>query len=283
MTTAAAQNVKTIQFWDDYYSSSSSSSAKAGDQTKEWILHPSRAILETLYEKLPPPSSSATPNNNNANHSDNDDDDDDDDGRIRILEIGCGTSTLSRDFWLYCRTQKGRRDISVCATDVSHVCLHQNQERDRELLQIMTATNEGCLEYKFLNITTPLEMIQPESDHQEDEEADRKESQSTSHLDHNCPNFLPRSFDMILDKGCLDTFLFRSRSRGDQKDALIRTVLDNIHSLLKDPLPDDTAQSRSSSSRRRRGGVFLSHDHRGIQRDDAEQTAHARCRQRTLD
>lgn len=253
MTAAAAQNEKTIQFWDDYYTSSSA--AETGDNNtsnnKEWILHPSLAVFETLYEKLPPASSV-----NSNNYSNN---------AVRILEVGCGTSTLSRDFWLYCRSKKGRTDISICATDVSQVCIQQNQERDRELL--LVGMDEGCLEYKLLNITTPMAI--QENDTREEE---TNESHSASNSDTECPRFLPQSFDMILDEGCLDTFLFRSRSRGEHKDTLIRTVLNNIHSLLKDP-------SDSCSS----GGVYTIQTPRAKFRPVKEYPGFARVDRTRLD
>ncbi len=115
---------------------------------------------------------------------------------IHILEIGCGTSTLARKFWSY--LLKKDIDAHVIATDISSVCVEFNLQRDA-----LTST-EHRFEFRTMNVTE-------------------------QHPD------LHESFDIILDKGCLDTFAFRSKQRGQNQpyNLLIRTVLDNIHSWLK--------------------------------------------------
>jgi len=203
MSAVVEQKQKTIQFWDKYHSRQDGND----NPVKEWILQPSVAILETLYNLLPTcgaASAAASAATIYVNSKD-------DNGMIRVLEIGCGTSTLARDFWLYCRNAKNRRDISVCATDVSHVCIQQNIQRDQALMEAGEA-NEGKLTYKVLNIT----------------------SSPTEHSSQQSPVY-SCSYDLILDKGCLDTFLFRSRKRGEQKDFLVVSVLRNIHALLREP------------------------------------------------
>ena len=302
----AVQNEKTIQFWDDYYTASSADTSNADSHpNKEWILHPSLDIFERLYELLPPPAAIARPHaeeapaaiattTTNATSPSLPKRE-----PVRILEIGCGTSRLARDFLLFCRHQKGRHDIFMCATDVSLICLAQNRIRDRELLVEDTNNNDcdditenmdeesgflaakdeernllrqekGRLVYDFLNITIPLVKFPV---------AEEYETLSTPMIidDYNKQHdltppteskFAPASFDMILDKGCLDTFLFRTRQRGEHKDKLIRTVLDNIHYLLKDPSnnnPTNAAdyhtdknfnESNNTGSARTRGGVY---------------------------
>lgn len=196
------QNEKTIQFWDNFYTE------QPNKDNKEWILHPSRLIFQYLWDRLP--SGSSTCSSSSANSS-----------LINILEIGCGTSTLSRDFYQYCRKRAGsvngditsctspssQRKIHICATDVSEVCIQLCRERDQEFLPTLSspAAAEEGISYRVLNIAEPEDIPKDEEN----------------------------AFDMILDKGCLDTFLFRSRQRGPQKDQLPLAVLNNIHRLLK--------------------------------------------------
>lgn len=120
---------------------------------------------------------------------------------LRILEIGCGTSILARELWKFLI----QKNIStyVLATDISLVCIQFNQQRDQ--LIIDNASPDARLEYRILNAA---------------------EQQ---------PDF-ENSFDIILDKGCLDTFAFRSKQRGHTQPyaPLIRTVLNNVHSWLKE-------------------------------------------------
>jgi cyclopropane fatty-acyl-phospholipid synthase-like methyltransferase len=160
------QNERTWQFWDDYYTSQEK-------DAQEWIVEPTIDLLEKLSEHLP-------------RHN----------RTIHILEIGCGISTLARDFWSY--LLKKNIDANVIATDISPVCIALNQQRDD-----LTST-EHRFEYRTLNV-------------------------AEQHPDLN------ESFDIILDKGCLDTFAFRSKQRGQNQPyaLLIRTVLDNIHSWLQ--------------------------------------------------
>ena len=87
--------------------------------------------------------------------------------------------------------------VHLLATDVSEVCIRQNQERDAGLQGV---------EYRVLDITQQY------------------------------PD-MKNSFDLILDKGCLDTFLFRSRQRGGGTKPygqLVRTVIDNLQSWLSE-------------------------------------------------
>jgi hypothetical protein len=125
---------------------------------------------------------------------------------LRILEIGCGTSTMARDLWHYIQ-QEEDGGVYMCVTDVSPVCIQVNQERDESLL----ANGDGdqkpssSLEYRALNV-----------------------------LDEQPHDKLP--WDVILDKGCLDTFLFRSRQRGENAvyTNLLQKVLDNLWRWMAD-------------------------------------------------
>jgi len=228
------QKQETLSYWDEFYAKKSAggtgdnNNATTTDHDKsnpnvkndntEWIVQPSAYLFEKLYEKLPQPPPPQQPLTEVANDKTAEDDNGNAQNKngVRILEIGCGTSTLARSFWLFCRDMKGRHDISICATDVSEICIQHNIERDQQYLGEQ-GQEGGCLEYCTLNVT------EPPTAQEED-----------NHMLVNNTRMAPNSFDMILDKACLDTFAFRSRQRGDQKDVLVQKVLNNIHSLLKD-------------------------------------------------
>lgn len=179
------QNERTIRFWDDFYD------AQEPSTDKEWILHPSEPLLKRISQCLVDNQSTC----------------------CRILEIGCGTSSLGRELWKYMRRiSRGENGEQQCAssnhhllaTDVSEVCIRQNQERDSELCD--SEQEGGGVEYRVLDITKDY----PE---------------------------LKGSFDLILDKGCLDTFLFRSRQRGGGSKPygpLVQNVVNNIQSWLSE-------------------------------------------------
>jgi SAM-dependent methyltransferase len=209
------QKDKTLQFWDDFYRSEQSKvesdAVTITDDTdrciKEWIVQPSdelfRLILGDLFTRCQDNSACDT-----AEY---------DDSRkrcYRVLEIGCGTSLLSDSlckYWDHHVTEK-TKELYVVATDVSPVCIEQQialQKQQKQLLQREESKYECItderlsrtqLEYKVLNITES----RPE---------------------------LASQFDMILDKGCLDTCLFRSKNT----ESWIDIVLHNIHSWLKSP------------------------------------------------
>jgi hypothetical protein len=208
------QREKTLQFWDDFYTQHQMSvNAESADQSKEWVLYPSLELLAQITQQMPL------------------------DRDITILEIGCGTSTLARELYLYLQllpntayysSQQSTASASaltvsvekahfhdcarssaspvykrrVIATDVSPVCISQMRERDARIIQ----SSQGDFSYEVLNIA--------DNDH---------------------PH-LARQFDVILDKGCLDTFLFRSRQRGSGQvyADLVRRVLNHLHSWLRD-------------------------------------------------
>jgi SAM-dependent methyltransferase len=110
----------------------------------------------------------------------------------RVLEIGCGSSALAKE--LYLKT-KGRYVV----TDVSAICIESNKSRDQQVLH----ESNGNLSYSVLNVLLAEEKS-PVQD----------------------------NFDMVLDKGCLDTFLFRSRQQVQTE--LVRKLLDNVHCWLAD-------------------------------------------------
>jgi len=196
------QNERTLKFWDKLHQK---------QPTQEWILHPSISLLRHMADQLP------------TNRP-----------VLRILEIGCGTSGLAREFYVYLTTQHakfGEVSVHMWATDASEVCIRQNQERDAAFLQAsenMCDADEkhsNSFQYKVLNVTDP----HPELDGQ---------------------------FDLILDKGCLDTFAFRSkmRGRGQPHAQLVRIVLDNVQGWLQSGDRDtcDPEENDSSST-----GLYL--------------------------
>jgi SAM-dependent methyltransferase len=177
------QKERTLQFWDDYYKT------HQDEQSKEWILKPSTLLLQKLAHHVPRKQN------------------------CRILEIGCGTSSLARDLFRYLLDTEPRapnnstndqlvwqETLQVIATDVSSTCIKKCQERDANI-------SDERLRYQTLNVV------------------------------ETCPE-LRGQFDVILDKGCLDTFLFRSRQRGGGRQpygVLLSTVLNNLQSWLCQP------------------------------------------------
>jgi hypothetical protein len=263
------QRESTIKFWDDFYvaqeqqeeqqqqqqqqqqqhqqgdataaaeeptisaravSSSNSSSSSSKNLCKEWILQPSPALLQELAKRIITTSivvlkrcckgvvacqeQQTEPSNEKSGPI-----------VIRILEIGSGTSCLARELCRYLNNNNITRldddndsdkakwnnnnravEFHVLATDVSHVCIEQNRQRDAQFLRT------SLLQYQVLNVVQGAAAAAVEEE------------------------FKAGMFDVILDKGCLDTFLFRSRTRGSgpKRDysPLVRTVLDNVHTWL---------------------------------------------------
>lgn len=148
------QNERTLWFWEKYHHENNS---------KEWILRPTLEVLEMLKSHCPP----VTP--------------------LRILEIGCGTSTLARDLREHVR--EDGRAVHVLATDSSERCVSVNRMRDQSV--------PGKLEYGVLNVLNEAES---------------------------------GPWDVVIDKGCLDTFAFRGRRRGGNAaySDLLRRVLENV-------------------------------------------------------
>lgn len=170
------QKAETLQFWNDFY-------AHQESINKEWILQPNTALLDKLLLQGSSSSSSKT---------------------LRILEIGCGTSMLSRDLFLQLRQRQEKQDdndnavLQVVATDASELCIGILRQRDAALLD-----GSSGLDYQIWNLTEP------------------------------CPAAWKGHFDLVIDKGCLDTFLYRSRLRGTRKTVLIHTVLNHIYTTLR--------------------------------------------------
>lgn len=127
---------------------------------------------------------------------------------LQMIEIGCGTSTMARELWHHIQNNEDRK-VHMCATDVSPVCIQISQERDKSIIQDSNKDQQvatsSTLAYQVLNVVDG----QPHGN-------------------------LP--WEVILDKGCLDTFLFRTRQRGENHayTNLLQNVLDNLWSWMTD-------------------------------------------------
>ena len=132
---------------------------------------------------------------------------------INALEIGCGVSQLSRS--LLQRLLLNRHDADPCdvrraccfvATDVSSVCIEHNRTRDDAFISSLR-TADGSLSYDLLDVLD--------------------DKSSSSHT---------RSYDIVLDKGTLDTFLFRSKrtKKGSSSHPpLLTPLLNSVHRWLR--------------------------------------------------
>ena len=226
LVVAIMQKDKTLQFWDDFYRSEQikvEAEAKEVSETtisgsiKEWIVQPSDELFELILRNLFSSSGDGgetTTNNNGAYDCTNCANGTNDIVTCyKILEIGCGTSLLSDSlckYWEHHVADETKK-LHVVATDVSPVCIEQQLalQKQQHVLRIEKEQNQNfnddvppttTLEYQVLNITE----ARPD---------------------------LESQFDMILDKGCLDTCLFRSKNT----ETWIDVVLQNIHSWLKVP------------------------------------------------
>lgn len=168
---------------------------------QEWISKPYDVVLEMIFDRF---QQQQEQSRHHGGH------DVDATATINILEIGCGTSELVKNVKDFFDAQFQNilegpdryREIYACGTDVSPICIEHLKKRDRDVL----AKYDGLLQYQVLNV-----------------------------VDGKPPLSSQKQFDLILDKGCLDTFLFRTRQRGPSADynELIRQVLDNLHSWMK--------------------------------------------------
>jgi SAM-dependent methyltransferase len=127
--------------------------------------------------------------------------------QLKILEIGCGVSELSCFLLKSMLEQRSTcydnelPSFEFVATDISEVCIEQNRERDQDFMAQLC--NPDILKYEVLDILTTKPTQQ---------------------------------YDVILDKGTLDTFLFRSKrsKKGTELyPPLLLPLLNNIHGWLK--------------------------------------------------
>ena len=92
------QNERTIQFWDEYHKK---------NEAIEWISQPSEEVLGRLSDycfQASPPLKEL--------------------GNLSMLEIGCGTSSLARDFWQYLvkseEVESLQRNLAETATSLEN-------------------------------------------------------------------------------------------------------------------------------------------------------------------
>jgi hypothetical protein len=230
---------------------------------------------------------------------------------VKVLEIGCGTSTMSRDFYLHCIKEEQSRHrptpLLVRATDGSQVCIDQCLQRDNEFVRRTDATTRTGMttattattsrdnsDRHTTSVSPPkrqyTEEEEEEDEEDDDDEEDREESGSEGEgggLEYEVLNIAqpPTSddeygvWDAIIDKGCLDTFFFRSRNRGggsggggcDERSSTIsaaaykrtyphdvRTVLDNIWLRLTNVDKSDNDDGGGNGGRTGGGvGIYM--------------------------
>ena len=302
ITILIMQNERTIQFWDIYHNENT---------TKEWILQPTKELIQEHLSNHIQPLLYIDDDDDDGNDSDVDDvvspsSSSQVQGRprpLRILEIGCGTSTLARDLFLHLTTtiatteqeqpsqrrrRRRRRPVHVCATDVSDVCIRLNIQRDDSLLRKKHSNSKGKLEsccrpnaddndndndttddvhnddndddifeYRVMNILQLNQNKQQQQREEFDEKNDEIDQSTTA---------IPMNYwDVIIDKGCLDTFLFRSKQRGENSvyTNLMNVVLDNIFRLLRsgnDVNDDDNGNCNDNDERDKsgeHGGMYI--------------------------
>lgn len=122
-----------------------------------------------------------------------------------LLEIGCGVSLLSRSLLeRMLRQDEEGKSYDFVSTDVSLVCLDANRARDAAF--IGSLPENASLSYAQLNV---VKEVPP------------------CHL---------HKYHVILEKGTLDTFLFRSKrtQKGSEAHApLLKRLLNNVHRMLR--------------------------------------------------
>jgi len=216
----AGQKAKTKDYWDSFYSAlpHHASIIKVDFVTNEKddcddevdgkkineVVSSSTADLEWIVPNsaiLDFISSIFTPSSQDSNVT------------VHVLEIGCGVSELSlsllQRLLQQCNHQHACTFYDFVATDVSSVCIEHNKIRDDAFMSFLHGTAAARLSYEVLDVL--YTNLQPHSKH------------------------IGR-YDMILDKGTLDTFLFRSKrtNKGcELHPPLLMPLLNNIHRWLR--------------------------------------------------
>jgi hypothetical protein len=225
------QRYTTLQFWDEYHNENDS---------QEWISKPGEELLAMIFhhywnqdqDHLLSNQRNNMQINNKNNSNDNDmlmptSDIKNNNEIIKLLEIGCGTSTLVRDMKVHIENTYPRiiKKVIACGTDVSQVCIDVNRQRDNYTPD---------LSYEVLNC------LEDDDNDNDNDNGEQQPSSSSSSSFHHRGNW-----DLIIDKGCLDTFMFRSRQRGTNRiyPESVRKLLDNIHGWLS-----SSSSSKSTSS-----------------------------------
>lgn len=199
------QSDRTIQYWEEFYSDvgSSKQSLKSSEEVNtddgdDDELEWIVSNSSTLLDRILSlfPKCDATSSDERTNTI------------MHVLEIGCGVSQLSRSLLERIRQITNVDDApsyTFVATDVSTVCLEHNRARDETF--ISSLENAASLSYDFLDAI--------------------EEAPQSTHL---------HRYNVILDKGTLDTFLFRSKrtqKATSNYPPLLIPLLNNVHRWLR--------------------------------------------------
>jgi len=209
------QRSQTVDFWNQHHER---------QRNQEWIVHPSsnslvQKIVPLLLDLIEQRAKGRATAKGRAKRGDEEGDDGDSHGgpdgdphedheqqqpTLNVLEIGCGTSQFSKEIF----TAIGKKAHFV-VTDVSQVCIDSNRKRDAAFLQ----ESRGRFHYQVLDAVSC----------KDDDENDDDDASLPINGGH---------FDVVLDKGCLDTFLFRSAR--NVHDSLTTSLMNRIVSWLGD-------------------------------------------------
>jgi hypothetical protein len=183
---------KTIQFWNDHHAATA-----AGDQPvtkQEWIYESSDHLFQMILAPL---------------MSNDDDDENDTKDVVQILEIGCGTSTLAADLCDYWN----RTYYNNSAPDPQEEDVRQQRRQRRQLTMIATDASVVCIKQQKANNQHP----------------DQCSYEVWNILEPRDNNDEEWKFDLVVDKGCVDTILFRAK-KGEELAAI---ALANIQRCLR--------------------------------------------------
>lgn len=198
------QKRSAVDFWNEYHEESG-----ATGEPKEWIARNTPHLLDLISSLVEREEGGCHHHRRRARTN-------------RILEIGCGTSTLSRSLLSHLRRRREEQPLpalsssssfyDVVATDVSDVCIQSNRHRDGAFTASLAGDSaDDTLRYEVLDALSTADV---------DAKFRSEESR----------------YDVVLDKGCLDTFLFRN-SRGkkstERHPPLLATLLLNVSKMLQ--------------------------------------------------
>lgn len=184
----------------------------------EWIAPNSPLLLDEVLSLFPKHKHLSQ---SDCNYNDN---------QVNVLEIGCGVSQLSRSILERIIQMREANSLSIdtaysfVSTDVSSVCLDHNRIRDGEFISSLntTATSLDLEKSKRATDSLCYEIL----DVIDENPCSNKSSPIKDHY---------QKYDIILDKGTLDTFLFRSKrtKKGTSSHPpLLIPLLNNIHRFL---------------------------------------------------
>ena len=238
------QRSQTVEFWNQHHER---------QRNQEWIVHPSSnsliqkivpLLLDLIEQRSKDGAKDRTKRGDGEGGDGDDGDDDDSHGgpdedlhqdhherqqqqqqqqpttTLNVLEIGCGTSQFSKEIFTALGKKKKNKNahFHFVVTDVSQVCIDSNRKRDAVFLQ------ESCgrFHYQVLDAVS-CKSTRDNKDEDENKDENKDEDASLSIIKNG-------HFDVVLDKGCLDTFLFRSAR--NVHDSLTTSLMNRIVSWL---------------------------------------------------